>query len=202
VSTSAAVGAARRLQYDAGVADTDEREVAARRRAGTPTPALPRALDDDAAAVGARLERAAQPLWRGATLRAPVVPLDAALASALAVATRAGALVVGLEAASAALDREEHGLAVVAARAGAGRAARISRLLLLADDGAERFYRTAERVTLRHAGRVLACRLEATSTALGRAALGRDAAVKAVLVRHKDAVVQALRAIGGVRERA
>ncbi len=184
------------------MADTHEREVAAHGPPETPTPALPRALEDASAAVRARIERAARPLWRGATLRAPVVPLDPALASALAVAARAGALVVGLEAASAALDREEHGLAAVAARAGARRAERISRLLLVADDGAERFYRTAERITRRHAGRLLTCRLEASSAALGRAALGRDAAVKAVLVRHKDAVVQTLRAIGGVPAKA
>ena len=165
-------------------------------------PRLPRALEADAAALRAHIDGVSQPLWRGATLRAPVVPLDAALAAVLASAERTGTLVLGLEAAAAALDREEHGLAAVATREGTDRAARISRLLFLADDGAERFYRAAERVTRQHASRLLTCRLEAPATALGRAVLGRDAGLKAVLVRHKDAVVGALRAIGGVRERA
>jgi hypothetical protein len=168
----------------------------------TEWPPLPRALEADATALRARIDRAARPLWRGATLRAPVVPLDGALASVLAAAARTGTLVLGLEAASAALDREEHGLAALAARGSAQRASRISRLLLLADDGAERFYRTAERIARRHAGRLLVCRLEAPATALGQAVLGREAGLKAVLVRHKDTVVGALRAIGGVRERA
>jgi hypothetical protein len=165
---------------------------------------LPRALeaDDSAAAIRTRIERAARPLWRGATVRVPVVPLDARLGAQLAAAARTGTLVLGLEAASAALDREEHGLATAAARDRTMRPARISRLLLLADDGAERFYRAAERVTERHRGRLLTCRLDAPATALGRAVLGRDAGVKAILVRHKEAVVGALRAIGGVRERA
>ena len=165
-------------------------------------PPLPRALEADAAALIAHIDEAARPLWRGATLRAPVVPLDASLAAVLAAAARTGTLVLGLEAAAAALDREEHGLAAVAARGGGQRATRISRLLFLADDGAERFYRTAERVTRQHATRLLTCRLDAPATALGRAVMGRDAGVKAVLVRHKDAVVGALRAIGGLRERA
>jgi hypothetical protein len=168
----------------------------------TPWPPLPRALEADATALRARIDGAARPLWRGATLCVPTVPLDAALAAALGTAARTGTLVLGLEAASAALDREEHGLAAAAARAAADRASRISRLLFLTDDGAERFYRAAESMTRRHAGRLLTCRLEAPAIALGRAVLGRDAGLKAVLVCHKDAVVGALRAIGGVRERA
>jgi hypothetical protein len=167
----------------------------------TEWPPLPRALEADAAALTAHIDGTARLLWGGATLRAPVVPLDAALAAVLATAARTGTLVLGLEAATAALDREEHGLAALAARGDGRRAARISRLLFLADDGAERFYRAAERVTRRHATRLLTCRLEAPATALGRAVLGREAGVKAVLVQHKDAVVGALRAIGGVRER-
>ena len=170
----------------------------------TPWPALPRALEADphAAAIRARLDRAARPLWRGAALDAPVVPLDRALAAVLATASRGGSLVLGLESASAALDREEHGLAAVATRSGAPRPSRISRLLLLADDGAERFYRTAERLTRRHASRLFTCRVEAPSTALGRVVLGRDAGLKAVLLSRKDDVVSALRAIGGERDRA
>jgi hypothetical protein len=168
----------------------------------TAWPLLPRALEADAAALRAHIDGLARPLWRGATLEAPVVPLEPALATVLAAAARTGTLVLGLEAATAALDREEHGLAAVAARGGTDRAARISRLLLLADDGAERFYRTAERVTRRHASRLLTCRLEAPATALGLAVLGHEAGLKAVLIRHKDGVVGALRAIGGLREHA
>jgi hypothetical protein len=177
-----------RLAYDAGVGSW---------------PPLPRALETDASATAlrARIDRDVAPLWKGATLHVPVVPLGATLTAVLATAARTGTLVLGLEAAAAALDREEHGLAAVATRGGTQRPSRISRLLLLADDGAERFYRAAERTTLRHASRLLTCRLEAPSRALGRAVLGRDAGVKAVLVRHKDAVVGALRAIGDAPER-
>jgi hypothetical protein len=189
VSTRRPFGAAVRLAYEADVSSW---------------PPLPRVLEADASATAlrARIDRAARPLWRGGTLLVPVVPLDAALAAVLASAARTGTLVLGLEAAAAALDREEHGLAALAARGSATRASRISRLLILADDGAERFYRAAEQMTRRHAGRLLTCRLEAPAPALGRAVLGREAGLKAVLVRHKDAVVGALRAIGAARERA
>jgi hypothetical protein len=163
-------------------------------------PPFPRAVEADAwaPALRARLARGARPLWREAAIVVPVVHADAALVAALEHAGRTGMLVLGLEAATAALDREEHGLAAIATREQRARPTRISRLLLLADDGAERFYRAAESTTRRHAGRVLTCRLDVPSRTLGRAVVGREVGVKAVLVQHKDAVVAVFRAIAGV----
>jgi hypothetical protein len=165
-------------------------------------PPFPRAVEADACApaLGVRLARGARPLWREAATVVPVVQVDAALTAALAHAGRAGMLVLGLEAAAATLDREERGLAAVAARERSARPSRVSRLLLLADDGAERFYRAAEGIGRRHAGRLLTCRLDAPSRTLGRAVLGREVGVKAVLVQHKDAVVAVLRAIAGAKD--
>jgi hypothetical protein len=164
---------------------------------GPPWPPFPREIESEpgAAALRERLVALARPLWREGTIAAPVVPLDAALAAALAAAGPPGTLVLGLEAATSALDREERGLAAADARAQATRPARVSRLLLLADDGAERFYRAAESTARRHGARVLTCRVAAPSDALGRAVLGHPAGVKAVLVRHKQAVAAVLRAL-------
>jgi hypothetical protein len=162
-------------------------------------PPFPRDVEGEvgAATLRARLGAASRPLWRDAATHAPVVTLDAPLSAALASAAREGTLVLGLEAATAALDREAHGLAAVDARASSTRPARISRLLLLADDGAERFYRAADRTARRHATRVLPVRVAASAAALGQAVLGRPAGVKAVLVQHKQAVAAVLRALAG-----
>lgn len=162
-------------------------------------PPFPREIEGEpeAAALRTRLVSLARPLWREGTIEAPVVALDRPLETALGVAGLTGTLVLGLEAATAALDREEHGLAAADARANATRPARISRLLLLADDGAERFYRAAESTVRRHAARVLACRIAVPSDALGLVVLGRPAGVKAILVQHKQAVAAVLRALAG-----
>jgi len=70
-------------------------------------------------------------------------------------------------------------------------------LLVLANDGAVRFYREAERIAQRHATRLLVCVVEAPAIEIGSAVLGRPGRVKALLVRHKHAVAAVLQALGG-----
>jgi hypothetical protein len=165
-----------------------------------PSPPFPREIEADACVSALRTVLAARtlPLWRDATTIVPTVHLDARVEAVLGRAGRAGTLVVGLEAVRVILEREGHGLATVDARGTGARPARISRLLLLADDGAERFYRAAETLTRRHAARLLTCRLDVPAATLGRAVVGRAVGVKAVLVQHKQEVAAVLRAMAGV----
>jgi hypothetical protein len=158
---------------------------------------LPREIESDACvgALRARLAGVVAPLWSGARVAVPTVPFTRELAGALARARDGDDVVLGLETAAAALDREAHGLAVADARAGHDRTARVSRLLVIANDGAERFHREVERIAVRHAARLLVCRVDASAAALGLALAGRAARVKAVLVTHKDAVTAVLRAL-------
>jgi hypothetical protein len=169
----------------------------------TSWPPFPREIEADACAamLRERLVSSAIRLWRDSPTVVPVVRADRALGAVLARAEGSGMLVLGLEAASAALDREELGLAALAARGGSARAQRISRVLLLANDGAERFYRAADSVTRRHATRLLTCRLDVPAAVLGQAVLGRAAGVKAVLVQHKAVVADVLRALAGAVDR-
>ena len=165
----------------------------------TSWPPFPREIEADpcAAALGARLDANAAPLWARGTILAPTVHVGDVLLRTLEHAARDGALVLGLEAATAALNAEEAGLAALASRDGKARAERVSRVLLLANDGAERFYRAVESLTRAHATRLLTCRLDAPADALGPWVLGRPASVKAVLVQRKGAVSAVLRAIAG-----
>ena len=124
-------------------------------------------------------------------MTAPVLPLSHELVAALGAARGAGQLALGLEGAADALANEARGLA---RRPGGEGNARVSRLLLVSDDGAERFYRQVERLAAEHAPRLLVLVLAGDALGLGRAAADRETPVKAVLVRHKDAVAALLRA--------
>ena len=161
------------------------------------TPPLPREIEADPGHEGirARLAAVARPLWSGGRVPTPVLPLRPALAGALGAAYRGGHLVLGLERAEEALAAEARGLALVARRAGTRAGARVSRLLLVSDDGAERLYRHLERLAIAHAPRVLVVMLATDAATLGRATTGREAAVKVVLVRRKQAVAALLRAL-------
>ena len=158
---------------------------------------LPREIetDPDHEAIRTRLAATVRRLWRGGQAMVPLLPLRAAAASALGAAHRDGHLVLGLERAEEALAAEARGLALVARRGGPAQGARVSRLLLLSDDGAERLYRHAERLAVTHAPRVLIVMLAADARTLGRVTTAREAAVKVVLVQHKQAVAALLRAL-------
>ena len=162
-------------------------------------PALPREIeaDPDHGTIRTRLAAPDRPLWRGGQTMVPVFPLGPPLAAALAAAYGAGQLVLGFERVAKALAAETRGLALVARRERATPRARISRLLLLSDDGADRLYRHAERLTVAHAPRVLVAVLAADAATLGRATTARDATVKVVLVQHKQAVAALMRALAG-----
>ncbi len=156
--------------------------------------ALPRELEADPACETIRTRFAAPDrlLWPGGTATVPVLPLAPA-GSALATEYGAGHLVLGFERITETLAGEAHGLAQVAHREPPR--PRISRLLLLSDDGAERLYRHVAAVAAAHAPRVLVALLAADAAALGHAILGSETRVKVVLVRHKDAVAALMRAL-------
>jgi len=65
---------------------------------------------------------------------------------------------------------------------------RISRLLLFSNDGAERLNRHIEQALIEHHLRILGCQLDTDSKKLGQLITGRSAAIKVILVEHKDAV--------------
>jgi hypothetical protein len=158
---------------------------------------LPRRVEEEpgAARLASELAARGQPLWAGAELRAAQAELAPALEAALKSAFSAGRIVRGLESAERVLAAEEHGLKHVDRKTGVERGRRISRLVLLADDGSERFYREVEALLRRHAPRVLALRLSADERALGELLFGPDQVARLLMVEHKDAVSAVLLAL-------
>lgn len=111
---------------------------------------------------------------------------------ALTSARLAKRLVRGLESADQVLAGQARGLAQVDRRTGVERGGRVSRLLIVADDGSDRFYRSVATLLARHAPRVLALRLATDEATLGSACFGAGQVARALLLDHKDAVSQAL----------
>lgn len=160
---------------------------------------LPREIEADPRhpEIRTALGRAARKLWTGGSLEAAVVPLDASLRRALQSPKTAHHLVRGLEAAAAVLVAEQKGLAALDEDVARRQGQRISRLLLVTNDGAERFYRQVERLALAHAPRVVVCLVDCDSGVLGELLYGADAVTKLVLTAHKSAVTGILRALAG-----
>ena len=158
---------------------------------------LPRLVEDDPChdAVRAALGADTRLFWPGGAIMFSVVPFTDALRDALCEAAVGGLLRRGLEDAESALAAERRGLDALPPGAAGRQRARVSRLLVVANDGAERFYRHLETLVAQHAGRVLACMVECDSTAFGAAIYGPGAVAKLVLADHKTSTSAALRAL-------
>ncbi len=158
---------------------------------------LPRKVEEEpgAAQLASELAARSEPLWAGGDLRVARVEIAPELEAALKSAFSAGRIVRGLEGAQRALSVEQRGLEHVDRKTGVERGRRVSRLLILADDGSERFYRDVESLLRRHAPRVLALRLPVDECALGQLLFGRDQVARLLMVEHKDAVSAVLLAL-------
>jgi hypothetical protein len=158
---------------------------------------LPKSVEADPRAEQLRsvLGANVQQLWSEGELKVPSAPFEATLITALMSAFSSGFMLRGLDAAERKLESEERGLKRVDERSGVERGQRVSRLLLLSDDGAERFYRQVERCLLRHGPRVLAIRLNVDAVGLGELFFGPGGLARCLLIHHKDAVSAILLAL-------
>jgi len=156
-------------------------------------PLLPRAVEADPRhdAVRAALAHAVTPLGGATDIAIPTLHPTAALRDALAAAGAEGRVERGLETIVASLAAEARGLRA----AGMGSAARVSRLLILSDDGSERFLRQVGRVLHEHGHRLLALRLRCDAAHLGALLFGTGTTAKAACVSHKTAVTAVLLAL-------
>ena len=129
-----------------------------------------------------------QNLREGSTIRVSRLEKAANLQDALTAAYGIGHLIQGLELIAEKLDREQKGLKIAQERAGQPPPQRLSRLLILANDGSERFYRDAEAILKRHGDRLWCCVIEATAVELGRAFTPKGNPAKALLIDDRNAL--------------
>ena len=158
---------------------------------------LPKSLESDPRAqlLLNRLSTHAEKLWQESELSIPVARMTPMLAQALRNAHSAGQVVRSLEKAETTLAAEERGLRMADRQSGVTRGVRVSRLLILANDGAERFYRRIEALLNRHGLRVLAVRLEMDEQELGELLFGPGRVARLLMLEHKQAVGSVLLAL-------
>jgi len=166
-----------------------------------PLPRLPKAIESDPVASGLTewLSAAARPLWDRATVDVACLDPGDDVKAALRSAARAGFVVRGLESAERRLAEEERGLKLAPGRDGDQAGVRVSRLLVVTNDGSERFYRNVEALLRRHAPRLYAVRLEIDEQTFGELLYGADRVARLVLLDHKHAVAEFLLAVARQR---
>lgn len=158
---------------------------------------LPRELEADGTAETIRQVLWARTiqLWRDGSLSIPVITASEALRNVLRRANLNGQVRWGLEAISDKLIEEERGIAHLREGRGLPTGHRVSRLLLVSNDGAERFYRNIERLLRAHIPRLFCCMVDIDGNELGSLVSGREKQIKVVMADHKSVVAEILRAM-------
>jgi hypothetical protein len=158
---------------------------------------LPKVIENDpqGPALHVALREHARKLWAGGAIMVPTASWSDSLAVALTSAQREGRLERGLERAERALQREVRGLSLADARSATQRGLRVSRLLLVSNDGTERFYRQVERLVSAQGPRLLTVYVDADAGQLAGVVPQALGVVRALLIEHKDNVARVLLAL-------
>lgn len=134
-------------------------------------------------------------LWSGSDVKVAVVKFTDLVKDALIKAKEGDHLSRGVDGIVRNLGVEGRGLKLADKKIGEKRVQRISRLLVMSNDGAERFYRKIEAILRQHGERVLAIRINTDSANLGESIFGPEKAVKLLLIDHKESVADVLLAL-------
>ena len=155
---------------------------------------LPRQIETDPRRekVEQALSRELTPIWEEGTLKIAHLEFSPALEAALVSARVRRHLERGLETIEKVLRNEENGLAALREKNETATSGRVSRLLIIADGGSQRFYRSCEILLSRHADRVLGLRVRVPDTLLSQKIYSKEGMAKALLVSDRDSVSEVL----------
>ncbi|MDY6988521.1 MAG: hypothetical protein SWQ30_10735 [Thermodesulfobacteriota bacterium] len=153
---------------------------------------LPKQLEKEGVEsdVRAALAKESIKLHSASTTHIPVLKLTPKLRTHIFYAKSCGELIVGYEAIARALANELRGLQKIDSQSD-----RVSRLLIVTNDGSPRFYRELAFLQKRQGARVLICRLDVGSLVMGNILGFKDKVVKAVLLTKKKSVIDVLKSL-------
>lgn len=159
--------------------------------------ALPKDLDEKGQSnvIVEFLSDKMQKLWSKSEFSVPFVPFNDEFVEVILAAADQGRVNGGLESIERKLAFETRGLNQVDKTTSVARGERVSRLLLLTNDGAERFYRKVEKLMRNTGARLLVVVIDVDSERLGEILYGPDKFVKSILLEHKESVSAALTAL-------
>lgn len=132
------------------------------------------------------------PISSGPDVFIPSIELKPELRKNIFYAKSLGELVIGYENIEKELASERSGLHHVG-----NRSERVSRLLIVTNDGSQRFYRELTYLQHKEGGRVLICHLNISSLEMGEILAMPGRSVKAVLINRKTSVANVLKALVG-----
>lgn len=159
---------------------------------------LPKDLTDHPLhdAIQKALAARTSPLWERGTHAVATLSLNPKLRQELSRALELGFATQGLEQIGAELSREQKGLDALREKTPQSpQSSRISRILLVANDGSERFYRECESLLNHYSQRLLVCRLDIAGEDLGLALTQRPKLLRALLVTDRKAAARVLLAL-------
>ncbi len=148
--------------------------------------------DPRGAAIKELLSNNLKKLWPKAQTMAVFLPVSEKFIRTLQLEHKRGRIVRGFELIERSLEIQAHGLSLVDEKTGGQRGARVSRLLLISNDGAERFMRNVESLLLIHGDRVLSLVINIDSEKLGQMFFGEGKTAKVMMLEHKESVANAL----------
>jgi hypothetical protein len=153
---------------------------------------LPKQLEKEKVAsdVQAALEKESIELCSDSNIYIPVLKLNPELRKQIFSAKFLGELIIGYWAVEKTLGNELRGLQNVN-----NQSDRISRLLIVTNDGSPRFYRQLEFLHKKQGKRVLICRLDVDSLLMGNILELKDKQVKAILLNRKESVINVLKSL-------
>ena len=138
------------------------------------------------------LQRESISLCAGSEISIPILELTPELREAIFYAKILGEVTIGYDPIEKRLLHELRGLQKVG-----NQGERVSRLLIVTNDGSPRFYRELEFLRKKQGGRVMICRLDTGSVSMGDILGLKETSVKAVLLNRKTSVVNVLRSLSG-----
>ena len=125
----------------------------------------------------------------------PLITMGDPLKKVLQRANLNGQIRWGLEAISDKLARERRGIDHLRKGKGLPTGERVSRLLLISNDGSQRFYRQVEHLIQIHAPRLLGGMIDMDGSGLGCLITGKERQVKVIMAEHKGVVSEILRTL-------
>lgn len=144
-------------------------------------------------AIKSLLQADRKVLWEKSTHVVARIPLTSQLGDCLRLLNGQRQLEQGVERIEKILQKEQKGLMALQKKEGTASSERVSRLFLITNDGAERFYRACEKIALRHRERLLLVYIDISSVQLTQTLKGDPTRIlKAVLVTDREAVSKIL----------
>lgn len=129
-------------------------------------------------------------LYEGSDMQIPLLKLTPELRQQIFYAKSLDEMILGYETIVKELANELKGLLNVN-----NQSDRVSRLVIVTNDGSTRFYREFEFLLKKHGGRVLICRLDIDSAVMGYLLGLGEKQVKAIMLNRKNSVANILKSL-------